>query len=189
MLTVMVVAMLSVASADPTQEQWDWLTEHRTAAFETLMPVTAAKSPLVTYRSYRDLYQDVPERYFSIQQGQALEAVVVVPQGLSIQQQLLNMHMAEPGASFESVLRRVRVSRLELKASTCPAIRKQLDRLGRIRFTVPDMDVIILHPDVHRVVVDAGGGTVDALVHQDEHPLVKWCLETLIAIQRCPAAR
>lgn len=189
MLAVMVVAMLSVVTADPTQDDWDWLTEHRTAAFEALMPVTTAKSPLVTYRSYRDLDQDVPEAYFRIQQGQALAAVVVLPDGLSVQQQLLNLHMAEPGASFESVLAKVRVTRLELKASTCPAIQEQLDRLGRVRFKVPDRNLIVLHPDVHHVVVDAGGGTVDAVLHQDAHPLVKWCLETLAAIRRCPAGQ
>jgi hypothetical protein len=190
MLAVIVVAMLSVVGAEPKQSDWDWLTEHRTAVFDALMP-NSTKAQVVTYRSYRDLYVDVPERYFSIQipQGQALEAVVVAPQGLSLQRQLLDLHMAEPAASFESLVTRVQVTRVALKASTCPAIQEQLDRLGRLRFTVPDMDIIILHPDLHHVVVDAGGGTVDAVLQQDEHPLVKWCLETLAAIQRCPPVR
>lgn len=186
MLAITIVAILAAAGPEPTHSDWDWLSEHRTAAFDALMPMTSAKAQVVTYRSYRELHQDVPERYFSIQQGQALETVVVAPQGLSIQQQLLNLHMAEPAASFESLLARVRVDRVALEASTCPAIQNQLDKLARLRFTVPDMDIIILHPDVHHVVVDAGGGTVDAVVHQNEHPLVKWSLETLSAIQRCP---
>jgi hypothetical protein len=189
MLAVVVVAMFSAVGAEPTQSDWDWLTEHRAAALDALMPITSATARVVTYRSYRDLYQDVPERYFSIRHGQALEAVVVAPSGLSIQQQLLDLHMAEPAASFESLLVRVQVNRVALAASTCPAIQEQLDRLGRLRFTVPDMDMIILHPEVHHVVVDAGGGAVDAVLQQDEHPLVKWSLETLTAIQRCPAVR
>jgi hypothetical protein len=189
MLELIVLATLSLVGTDPTQDDWRWLDEHRNTAFEALMPVTGGESSLVVYRSYRDLYQDVPEAYFSIRQGPTLEALVVVPVGASVQQQLLNLRMADRSASFESVLTGVRVNRLKMKAPTCPAIQQQLKRLGKLRFSVPDLDLIILHPDVHRVVVDVGGGTVDAVLHQDEHPLVKWCLETLRALQQCAAAQ
>jgi hypothetical protein len=189
MLGVLVAVAMSTLAAVPSEADWDWLTEHRPAAFEALMPVTSVKSPLATYRSYRDLYQEVPERYFAIRHGHGLEALVVVPDGPSIQQQLLDLHMAEPAASLDNLLPRVRIRRVELMASTCPAIQSQLDRLSRLRFTVPAMDLIILHPELHHVIVDAGGGRVDATLQQDEHPLVRWSLETLAALQRCPAVQ
>jgi hypothetical protein len=41
---------------------------------------------------------------------------------------------------------------------------------------------------VHRIRIDFGGGLVDATLHEDDHPLVRWSLEALAALRRCPEA-
>ncbi len=83
--------------AEPQQDDWDWLSAHRMEAFEALMPLEGQDSALVTFRSYRDLYQDVPEQYFRITQPTlgSLSATVVMPIGSSVQQQLLDLHMQD----------------------------------------------------------------------------------------------
>ena len=76
---------------DPTSEDWDWLSEHRFIAFDSFMPLEFQGEAPVVFRTYRALYQDVPERYFRLVRGaeHSLSVVVIRPVGESVQQQLL----------------------------------------------------------------------------------------------------
>jgi hypothetical protein len=92
----LLVVSLAVASLGQTQPasdaDWDWLDQHRLDAFDRLMPVATVPWQFVAYRSYRDLYQDVPESYFSIKfidvplSLENVEATIAVPVGRSVQQ-------------------------------------------------------------------------------------------------------
>ncbi len=185
MIRLVVLAAAALASGARSQEDWRWLDQRRAALLDELMPVPRDSRSLVVYRAYRDGYPAVPEAYFEIRDGETLEATVVLPLGQSAQQQLLDLHMADRAADVSALLTRVRVSRMELKASRCPAIQERLTQLAALRFGVPDRELIIVHPDRHRVFVDAGAGRLDATLQEDEHPLVQWCVETLRALQRC----
>ena len=185
MFRLVILAAATLASGTPSEEDWRWLDHHRAALLDGLMPVPRDSSSVVVYRSYRDAYPTVPEAYFEIRDSETLEATVVVPSGASAQQQLLDLHMADRGAEPSALFARVRVNRIELKASTCPAIQERLTALGALRFGVPDRELIIIHPERHRVFVDAGGGRLDVMLHQDEHPLVQWSVQTLSALQKC----
>jgi hypothetical protein len=112
-------------------------------------------------------------------------ATVVRPAGASIQQQLLDMHIADRLASLDSLVSRIKLQRHELTSTTCGAVQPRLDALSKVAISIQDTDTIVLHPVVHRVVVDLGGGRIDASLHEDQHPLVQWARATFDALSRC----
>ena len=42
-----------------------------------------------------------------------------------------------------------------------------------------------VHPDLHRIVVDSLLGKVDALLYDDENPLVEWAGDTHLTLLNC----
>ena len=67
-LSSLFVVLLGQAST-PSAADWQWFDQHRTEAFEAFMPTQDSTTALVTYRSYRDLYHEVEEQYFSYPWG------------------------------------------------------------------------------------------------------------------------
>ncbi len=176
----------------PSEADWEWLSRTRDTALEGLMPVTARPKPLVAYRAYRDLYQDVPEVYFRIEldpswttSDDLLLASLVAPVGASAQQQLLTLHMANRSASLESLLPRVAVGRIVVDSRVCPAVRSRVDGLSHLSISVPKRDAIALHPFVHRVVINSAAAQIDATLFDNDAPVVQWAAETARAIQAC----
>lgn len=183
-----------VSSQVRTPEDWDWVDDHRSKAFEMLMPVERLDrgGAYVAYRQYRDLYQDVPEQYFTIcvmDSAGALEATIVTPVGASIQRQLREMHMTDRHASLEVLLSRIAVQRHELTSTTCTALRPRLDALSMVAVPIPTRDTIVLHPFMHRIVLDFSSWNIDAELYRDEHPLVQWARTTFDALSRCTKGR
>ena len=189
-LGVMLGVLVAIQAPKPSLDDWHWLDQFREAAFDRFMPV--GDRPLVTYRSFRDLYQDVQEGYFTIGYGEGtgfdkdrLVATVVVPTGESIQQQLLQLHMKNRAASFDSLIGLVSVRRYTLNAQKCSAVRIRLDALSKVTISLPARDTFSLHPVLHRVVIDFGGTRVDATIEKDDNPLVRWATETASALLAC----
>jgi hypothetical protein len=179
--------LVSAQVRTPDDRAWRWLSEHRSEAFERLLPVEH-DGTYVAYRQYRDLYQDVSEQYFTIRvtgSTGALAATVARPAGASIQQQLLDMHMANRLAPLNSLVSRIKLQRHQLTSATCGALQPRLDALSKVAISIPATDTIVLHPFVHRIVLDLGGGRIDASLHEDEQPLVQWARTTLDALSRC----
>src|SRR5262249_2606697 len=142
MRAVLVTVAAILACGDPSDSDWQWLNESRESAFEHSMPVDGNTQAYATFRSYRDLYQDVPEVYVTLRGlGEALEAVVVQPVDASIQQQLLQLHMAEPEKPLGDLLPRVKVQRRRFTTGTCPAVRQQLEALSRLKVPLPERDI------------------------------------------------
>lgn len=175
-----------------TDDDGAWVEAHVAEAFEMLMPVEAERGVDVAYRQYRDLYRDVPERYFAIRLGRPedpIEATVITPEGASIRRQLLDLRAADRGASIEALVARVAVRRLPLSSTTCAALRTRFDALATVAVSIPRQDVIVLHPFVHRIVVSVTMGQIDATLYDDAHPLVRWADATFTALSRCPAVQ
>lgn len=178
----------------PSDSDWQWLNDHRTEAFDRLMPIASPPYQFVAYRSYRDLYQDVPESHFSISylDGATLSlervvATTTAPVGPSIQQQLLELHMHDREASFDTLLPRVAVQRMTLTGSQCPELKRRVELLVRTSLTIPRQDVIRLHGFQHRIVIDMLGIQMDASLNDPESPIVKWAAATSKALGRCKA--
>lgn len=156
------------------------------------MPVAARPGQLVAYRSYRDLYQRVPEQYFTVQRRttggsgtEGLVATLVRPAGRSIQEQLLALHRSRPDDSVASLLPDVSVTRTTVDSLTCRPIALRIEALSRVTLSVSTRDLIILHPVVHRILINIGPATIDATILDDSMELARWAVDTAVAIQRC----
>ena len=186
MKVALLAAVVILHAVEPTDQDWEWLNGARELAFERFMPLSEDPQAWVTYRSYRDLYQDVPERYLTIRGlGAGLEALLVQPVDASIQQQLLVLHIADRDATLPALLAKVKVRRRRFIASTCPAVQRQLDTLSKLKLPLPEREIIIIHPMVHSLLIDFGGGKLDARLLDDEHPAVRWASETIQRLERC----
>lgn len=181
----LLILTAALSGGEPSDDAYQWLETQQQALLDAFMPVSAGSGAIVACRNHGDGPPE-PEDYLAIRESDGFEASIVAPAGASLRRQLLALHEAEPRADIKTLLDRVRVTRSNLSHSTCPAISRQIERLGRLRFRLPERQILILHPDVHRVLVDWGGGTVDATLYGD-HPLVQWCAETLRELQACPA--
>ncbi len=178
----------------PSEEDWNWLEASRQPAFDTLLPVTERPGQLVAYRNYRDLYQDVPERYLKVERDpgrpardDAFMATVVTPVGRSIQQQLMDLHRSRPGATLESVLADVAVRRTVVHSTACTPLKASLDSLSGLTITIPRRDIIILHPSIHHFVIDLPTASMDVTLYDDQAPLVRWVAQALVTVERCGA--
>lgn len=186
--TALLALLLAV---EPTDRDWKWLSEHRETAFETWMPVESQPGSYVAFRSYRDLYQDVPEEYFLIRDmGSSFEGVVIKPEGSSVQRQLLEAYMAHREEPFESIVKAIKIRQARVRSAECPALDAAMAALERLRFGMPDRQTLILHPEVRRVVVNFVSGHIDAIFYEDDHPLVLWARRTYADLAACgsPAA-
>jgi hypothetical protein len=119
-----------------------------------------------------------------------LEATVVSPLGASIQQQLLDLHMADRQAPLNSLVSRIKLQRHQLTSTTCGALPAGVKALSKAAISLPARDIIVIHPFVHRIVLNLGGrGRIDASLHDDEQPLVQWARITFDALSQCAKER
>jgi hypothetical protein len=177
----------------PEAIDWDWLRPHRDKAFDALMPLDPPA--LVSYRSHG--YQpETVERYFSIGYGPGtgydrndLQATVVLPVDRSIQRQLLDLHMQDGAAAFESVLSRVSVRRVLIRAPACRAVIERIDSLPTVLIKLEERDVVYIHAPVHRIVIAVAGGTIEATLEDEAHALVRWAVQTHDALLACTRTR
>lgn len=69
----------------------------------------------------------------------------------------------------------------------CPAVKAQFSSLQQLRLTLPQFDVVILHPLIHEFRIRAGAGDMEVALYDDENSLVQWALETRHALALCSA--
>jgi hypothetical protein len=191
-LASLLVTFLFAQVAPPSNSDWEWLRENRAPALEALMPTKPSDQTLVTYRSFRDLYQDIEERYFSIRfaagtsfDRNRLEATIVIPAGKSIQQQILDLHMSDRAKSLDALLPQVAVRRIVLSTGQCPALRSRMDALSKTTISLAERDAFYLHPLMHSIFVNLSGSEIKATLNDDNNPIVRWAKDTLSALLAC----
>jgi len=82
------------------------------------------------------------------------------------------------------------VDRLDLSEKTCPAVRKGIQSLRKLRLPLPTQsEVIILHPNVFRVVAVFGDGQIDATLLGSNHVLARWAVTTYDALLACASLK
>ena len=194
-LAIVLALAALVQRPEPSESDGDWLNAHQDEALERLMPVASTPGLIAAYRTHRDLYYDVQESYFALHFAQSsplrfddATATVTVPVGRSVQQQLLELHIVEADASFETLLPRVAVRRTAMTSAQCPAIRKRIDALLKTSITIPNQNIIRFHPTVHRIVISLLGVELDATLHDPESPAVRWATATSKALMACVAS-
>lgn len=189
-LCLLISSVLGAGQVQTLDEQaTSWLNDHTDEAFDRLLPLERG-GYYVAYRLHRDLYYEVPEEYFAIERmqsesGASFKATIVKPIGASIQEQLREMHLADRQASLETLIYRVKLQRHEITSEECNALRSRFDALTKLTISTQSAHSITLHPFVHRVVLSLGSGNIDASLHEDDAPLVKWARTTLDTLSRC----
>ena len=192
MLAVVGVLMAN-QTPSPSETDWQWLDASREQAFDRLLPVIAREGQFVAYRSYRDLYHDVSERYLTIERDSDLPSTdevlahLIVPIKTSIQQQLLDLHRLRPDADLETVLSDVAVRRISVRSTACNPLKKTLDELSGVSLRIPRFDVIILHPTIHRFVIALPTTRMDVSLYDNQAPLVRWAARAIASVERCAA--
>jgi len=162
-----------------SEEDLEWLNRNGHAEVERLMPMGTPPIDGVVFSSHRDLYYEVKERFFRIEWNYdstppVLRAVVLAPRGRSIQQQLIELHVADRRASLDELRTRLQVDRFKLFEKSCPAVRKGIESLRKLRLSLPTRsDVIIVDPEVFRVVEAFGDGHIDATLLDSAHVLAR----------------
>src|SRR6266404_5047795 len=102
--------------SEPTEADWQWMSENYSPAFERLFPLRKTSGLYVAYRSHRDLYTDVLEYSFVLGYGpksdgprlEPLSAHVRRADSVSMFNQMMKMHRGNPtekAVHFETKIR------------------------------------------------------------------------------------
>jgi hypothetical protein len=183
-----------------TDADWDWTNEHFGLVLNALMPLEKTGGFYVAYRAHRDYRTDVPEYWFMIERDvnehrtgsqDYLSAHVRFAETVSIYDQLMKMHRTEPQHDVSAMQNRISIKSIVLTEKECSAIKDQVDKLEKLRANLPKLqsDTIVIHPMNHEFHFQGAEGDVNAVLIDDEHPLVKWALETRHALDLCSVGR
>jgi hypothetical protein len=172
----------------------DWMGNHFDKALNDLFPIDERYGVDVAYRSHRDLHTDVPEYSFVIGTEKSdtvsglpryLAARVREAESASVYDQMMAQHRKFPNRSADDIQKGVRIKKLKLTETDCPAIKAQFSKLQQIRLSLPQFDVVILHPLIYEFRIRAGGGDMDVALYDDENSLVSWAIETRHELELC----
>jgi len=185
--------------ASQTEADWTWTNEHFGSLLDALMPLQSTGGLYVTYRANRDYVTSIPEYWFRIgydfneKQGYGLHnffsAHVRIASPNSIYDQLMALHRsAQKPANFKA---HIKVRSYDFTEMNCPAIKSQMEKFQRLQTKMPDLNgnEITIHPMNHVFYAVGAEGDMTLALTDDEHPLVKWALETRHALEGCEQTR
>jgi hypothetical protein len=198
-----VVAILSFESGmllSQTEAERDWANLHFAQVLDTVMPLQRTASIYIVYRAHRDLHTEVPEYWFLIgtdpnEKGYGLHpylsAHIRAADTSSIYDQLVRMHRSDAKEDASSIAKKVRLKAWDWNEANCPAITDELEKLKDLQSKLPDLtaNTIVLHPMNHEFHLQAATGDANLVLWDDEHPLVKWALDTRRALDKCAQAK
>jgi len=172
-----------------TDADWEWVSDNFGGVLDNLMPLQQSGLHVV-YRAHRDYRTDVPEYWFTIGYdfgSGRLSAHVRLADTSSIYDQLMRMHRSDPKEDASSMVKKIRVKDWRVDDASCPLIREQIDRFQDVKYTPFKLEThrIILHPMNHEFRLEAPDGTMNLIIWDDEHPLVRWAHETRLTLERC----
>jgi hypothetical protein len=173
---------------EPTEEDSRWSGLYRERALDALMPLKGDRV-VVAYRAAHTIIPSEMESYFAVGVGKGYglhDATVVNPIGRSIGEQLIRLHRADPGASFESALSQIKVQRLTTDVEQCSGLFEQMNVLYKVRVPMrPDPRVVRLDGTMHRIV----SIFVDVSDNDDNNPAAQWAMRTLDILTKCVQAK
>lgn len=185
-----------------TEADWTWTNEHFGSLLDALMPLQSSGGLYVTYRANRDYVTSIPEYWFRIgyefdrRQGYGLQkffsAHVRIASPNSIYDQLMTLHRSDTSAQEAVALKaRIKLRSYDYTEMNCPAIKSQMEKFQKLQTKMPDLNgnAITIHPMNHDFYAVGTEGDMTLALTDDEHPLVKWALETREALEGCQEMR
>ncbi len=182
----------------PSEAEHDWVNGRFFAVLNELLPIEERLGFSLGYRSYRDLYTNELEYSFVFNrflQERYITVVVRAADSVSLYDQVMALHRKNPNASIEDIRKQLKVKELRLSEETCPAVGRQHNEFYRL--SVPMLSArdragqargefsITLHPRVHKFKADISGGSMELVLTESDHPLVRWATRTQRAFEIC----
>ena len=136
------IGAVGQTTKEPSNDDLSFVGQYRLSTLDTFMPMTSwgsSRLPQLQGGEPRwcrtvlirmaDPAPYSPGRY---------SATVVAPVGRSLQRQLLELHIKDRKAPFESLLPLIAVQRIVVDSTTCPAVRQRMDALSSVSIRVQD---------------------------------------------------
>lgn len=164
------------------ESDWDWVNKRFKAAFEEAFPEPKDPTLQVWFRTHRELHNDELEFAFWFYRDHVL---VREAEGDTIYNQILKRRIEQRQDRRESLSGSPKVREWRVDFTSCTDAQRQAAKLSRLRFRVPERDVIIFHPTVNEFLISGGFGEMRINLYDDAHPLVRWARETRGAIRGC----
>jgi hypothetical protein len=183
--------LLISAVFSSSQTNAEWVNEYYSHALDALMPLQKETGTFVAYRAHRDYRTDVPEYWFMIEYdrygSEASFAHVRAADGLSIYDQLARLHQNDMQAKATSLAGKIKLKSWDFDEHNCPAIKKQVENFQALQFNPPTLEAktIVFHPMNHELHVQAPNADMHVVIWDDDHPMVKWAMETRTALEKC----
>lgn len=196
-LAIALATQLSSQSSSlaPSQADVDWMSQHYAETLNELLPLKS--DAFVSYRSHPGQFTDIPEYSLLIWRDPSkngyghklfLSAEIRLAEGASIYDQMMKMHRLHGSATEQSMRAKIRVSTWQFTEQTCPAIQARFAKLQKLKFKVPEVDTVVLHPFIHEFYIGGGAGSMRVEIQISTHPLVEWAVGTRKALDACIAA-
>jgi hypothetical protein len=172
-----------------TVKDWDWLNENFHKALDDTLPMQKKCSGCVSYRSYETLQVgDIEYSLLITPAGKGYVAHIRVPDMLPLGRQLLVVHQKEPDKTAVTMESELKFRDWVLTEAQCPAVKSQYEKLQSLRVSLPS-NTITMDPTVHEFHIDDNSGIWDLVILEEQHPLVRWAMETRRLFEACGAGQ
>ena len=169
-------------------DEWDWANKHFPQVLDEVFPLDQEYGYSVSFRSYRELYTDVPEYYCSFTkdyQGNPIEVVVRMADTVSLYGQLLALHRENPSEGIDKIKKRLKFKEWRFTEKTCSLVKPLFEKFRKVRIPVPDDSTITLHPMIYSFRISGGDAKMKMELSDEDHPLVIWAKEARRALEVC----
>jgi hypothetical protein len=200
--TLLAITFSSGVCASQTEADWTWTNKHFGPLLDALMPLQSSGGLYVTYRANRDYVTSIPEYWFRIgyefnqKRGYGSQnffsAHVRIASPNSIYDQLMALRRSDPAAQeTDNFKARIKLRSYDFTEMNCPAIKSQMEKFQKLQTKMPEMNgnVITIHPMNHDFYAAGAEGDMTLALTDDEHPVVRWALETRKVLEGCEQTR
>jgi hypothetical protein len=171
------------------RKEWQFVNENFAAVLSDVIPLN--KDTLVSVRIHKESSTDVLEYSLSLvreSDGQTV-AVVRAADGVSVYDQLMRLHHANPAASVASLKSQLKIREWRVSDRACPAIKTQLTEYEKLRLPLMAAGVnFVQRPTVYEFSMGGSPGSVQnvtATMLEKTHPLMGWANETRRILDTC----
>lgn len=103
----------------------------------------------------------------------------------SIYEQVSALREKNPNVDALTIMGKLKIRSSHLNEQQCPAVREQFEKFTKLEFTGPRFDFISLDAPDHEFKIKSSTGDMTFELIDENYPLVKWAVETRLALESC----
>ncbi len=189
-MLVTIIMLFCMTQEVKTQKPGDveWINKYYKSTLSTLFPIERESGIHIGFRSHQDLYPEVLEYSFILGREyneDGVRIIVRMADSMSIYYQLMQLHRQNPSTSIASLQPKLKIKEWRLTEKSCPAITSRFDDFYKIKFMIPNPDLVTMHPLVCEFYVGGISGRMHLTSFDEFHPIVSWALGTRKEIEGC----